>query len=116
MVMIYIKQSLETKKPVSGAPKSRDMRYIDTVCNESEKRRHRKNAEITGCHLNADHRLRLVRTENIRCGVNNTGENRRAAKSDQNQSGKRNTNAEGQKQREYTTADKYHSEPDHLFV
>ena len=90
--------------------------YRQMVGQNAEKRRHEHRADVGGCHLDADDRLRLVPAEVCRSRVDDAGINRRTAKPNQDQASQCERLTCGEHHRHDAEQDQHLPHPDHALV
>ena len=88
----------------------------DVVCQQAEQRRHGQIAQIGACHLDADDRLRSVRAEVFRRGVDDAGIDGRTAQPYQNKTVQGKDLRPGQQQSQHPCGQNALTHADHLRI
>ncbi len=89
---------------------------MDVICNQSEQGRHQTGAHVGKRHLYTNDCLRLVSAKMCRCGVDNTGVDRRAAESYQDKPDRSGNAAKRQQQGKNAQKNDYRTQPNHLDI
>ena len=107
---------MNTMSTSSASRSKREQCRSDVVCQQAEQRRHGQIAQIGACHLDADDRLRSVRAEVFRRGVDDAGIDGRTAQPYQNKTAQGKDLRPGQQQSQHPCGQNALTHADHLRI